>query len=179
MFMRDNRRVGNQKKNGKTQFLSLSGKALLRQNLPLAVSAILGGVLILILPNLIDLVNVFGNYIYQAEYTFCSLILLQLALFLCVYLRDILSKTQYKKLFSSKVFLIEASAITLFVLLCFLTPIGNLFGLVSNPPMYLIISFLPALSFLVCFYAMSFPRKNKADKLVTGEKAERKENKQK
>lgn len=179
MFMRDNRRVGNQKKNVKTQFLSLSGKTLLKQNLPLAVSAILGGVLILILPNLIDLVNVFGNYIYQAEYTFCSLILLQLALFLCVYLRDILSKTQYKKLFSSKVFLIEASAITLFVLLCFLTPIGNLFGLVSNPPMYLIISFLPALSFLVCFYAMSFPRKNKADKLVTGEKAERKENKQK
>lgn len=161
MFMRDNRRVGAEKKNIKRDMLSQSVISIPKRELPLTVSALLGAVLTLLLPNLIGLVDAFGNFNFKAEYTFCALALLQLALLLCVYMRDILSKSQYKKLFSSKVFLIELGAIVLFVLICFLTPLGNFFGLVSNPPIYMLASFLPAIAFMICFYAMSFPKEAK------------------
>lgn len=161
MFMRDNRRVGAEKKNIKSEFVHQSVLGIPQRHLPLMISSLLGAVLTLLLPNLIGLIDVFGNFNFKAEYTFCSLALLQLALFLCVYMRDILSKSQYKKLLSSKVFLIELGAIVLFVIICFLTPLGNLFGLVSNPIIYFLASFLPAIAFMICFYAISFPKEAK------------------
>ena len=66
-----------------------------------------------------------------------------------------------RKLFTNKIFIIELATAFVFVLICFLTPLGNLFGLVNNPIIYLIASFLPSIAFLICFYAMSFPRKKK------------------
>ena len=175
MFMRDNRRVGAQKKNIKKEFLDTSLKSLFKKHFPITVASLLGSVLILLIPNLISLFNIFGNYIYRAEYTFTSLLLLQFALFVCVYVKDILSKSQMKKLFTNKIFIIELSATFILVLICFFTPVGNLFGLVSNPVIYLLASFLPAIAFIICYYAMSFPKKKK----ITDEKGKKTLKKQK
>ena len=175
VFMSDNRRVGFANKKIKKDVAGQSILGLPKKYIPLSAASLLGAVLTLLLPNLIGLLNVFGNFNFKGEYTFCALALLQLALFLCVYLRDILSKSQYKKLFTLPVFVIGLAAISLFVLICFLTPIGNLFGLVSNPPMYLISSFLPAIAFMICFYAVAFPKK--AEKNKTNSKKEEKKQK--
>jgi hypothetical protein len=175
MFMRDNRRVGAQKKNIKKELLDTSLKSLFKKHFPITVASLLGSVLILLIPNLISLLNIFGNYIYRAEYTFTSLLLLQFALFVCVYVKDILSKSQMKKLFTNKIFIIELSATFILVLVCFFTPVGNLFGLVSNPVIYLLASFLPAIAFIICYYAMSFPKKKK----ITDEKGKKAIKKQK
>ena len=175
MFMRDNKRVGAQRKNIKKEMLDTSIGSLFKKHLPLTVASLLGAVLTLLLPNLIGLLDIFGNYIYKAEYTFTALLLLQLSLFVCIYVRDILSKSQMKRLFTNKIFLIELASGLLLVLLCFLTPIGNLFGLVSNPIIYLLASFLPAIAFIICYYAMSFPKKKK----IGEEKGKKSEKKQK
>ena len=172
MFMRDTRRVGAQKKNVKTELLDSKILSTPKGQIPLAVAALLGAVLTLLLPNLIGLLNIFGNYIYKAEYTFTALALLQLSLFICVYVKDILSKSQMRRLFTNKIFIIELASALLFMLVCFLTPVGNLFGLVSNPIIYLLASFLPAIAFIICYYAMSFPKKKK-----NGEEKSRKSDK--
>ena len=175
MFMRDNKRVGAQRKNIKKEMLDTSIGSLFKKHLPLTVASLLGAVLTLLLPNLIGLLDIFGNYIYKAEYTFTALLLLQLSLFVCIYVRDILSKSQMKRLFTNKIFLIELASGVLLVLLCFLTPVGNLFGLVSNPIIYLLASFLPAIAFIICYYAMSFPKKKK----IGEEKGKKSKKKQK
>ena len=159
MFMRDNRRVGAQRKNVKSEMLQMKARSLLKEQRPLTVASLVGAVLTMLLPNLIGLLSIFGNYIYKAEYTFTALLLLQLSLFLCVYLKDILSKSGHKRLFTNKVFIIELVSMLAFLLLCFFTPVGNLFGLVSNPVIYFLASFVPSIAFLICFYAMSFPKK--------------------
>ena len=164
MFMRDNRRVGAERKNIKKELLDTTMISLPKKYLPLTVASLLGALLTLLLPNLIGLIDIFGNYIYKAEYTFTALLLLQLSLFLCVFVRDILSKSQMRKLFTNKIFIIELVTEFVLVLICFLTPLGNLFGLVNNPVIYLIASFLPAIAFLICFYTMSFPKKKKIGK---------------
>jgi hypothetical protein len=169
IFMRDTRRVGAEKKNIKKELLDTSITSLPQKHLPLTAASLLGAVLTLLIPNLIGLLDIFGNYIYKAEYTFTALLLLQLSLFICVYVKDILSKAQMRKLFTNKVFIIELAVAFVLVLICFLTPLGNLFGLVNNPIVYLIASFLPSIAFLICFYAMSFPKKKK-----TGEEKSKK-----
>ena len=174
MFMRDNRRVGAQKKNVKTELIDTKMRALFKKCFPLTVSALLGAVLTLFIPNLIGLIDIFGNYIYKAEYTFTALILLQLALFMCIYVKDILSRKQIRKLFTNKIFIIELASALAIILICFLTPVGNFFGLVSNPMIYLLASFVPAIAFLICFYAVSFPKEKKKGE-EKGNKTEKKQ----
>ena len=163
IFAADMRRGRLLKRLDSSSIMKLSGKDIIFGNRLLLISSLVGAVLILLLPNLISLISIFDNYIYKAEFTFVALALLNLCVWWSVYSPDILDTKLLKRLFQNKLFVIEISCVALFVIICFLTPIGKLFGLVSNPPIYLILSFLPSVAFVVCYIIMTF-NKDKAKK---------------
>ncbi|MBE6593889.1 MAG: cation-transporting P-type ATPase [Ruminococcaceae bacterium] len=156
IFATDMRRGRLSRRLDSSSIMRVGEKDLILGDRALLVSSLVGAALILLLPNLISLISFFDNYIYKAEFTFVALALLNLCIWWSVYSTDILDTKLLKKLFQNKLFLIELFGVTLFVLICFLTPIGRLFGLVSNPPIYLILSFLPSVAFVVCYVIMTF-----------------------
>lgn len=132
-----------------------------KRDMPLAIATLLSALISIFLPHLIDLFGIFGNYVYKAEYSFCSILLAQLCLFVCVYSNGVFRTDEIKKLFRNKIFIAELVSAAVFVLLAFLTPFGRLFGLVSNPPMYVITSVIPAAALLVCYLILKFSGANK------------------
>lgn len=160
VFATDMRRVKLPRRTASSDIMKYSGIDLLIKDKALLISSAIGSVLILLLPNLISLVSFFDNYIYKAEFTFVALALLNLCIWWSVYSADVLDTKLLKKLFANRLFVIELSIVTLFIIICFLTPIGKLFGLVNNPPIYLILSFIPAIAFVVAYVILTFNRSN-------------------
>jgi magnesium-transporting ATPase (P-type) len=162
IFTADHRRGGVLTRNVKNELSEFDFAGTLKKNKALSISALLGAILCLILPRLADLVSVFGEYFYTAEYTFVALVTIQICLFVCVYVGDIMDNMALKKLFKIRLFIIELCSAGAFLLLSFVTPIGRLFGLVKNPIIYFLLSLLPAVAFTVCYLVMTFPKKKKA-----------------
>ena len=140
---------------------------VLQSERPLLISTLLGAVLCLVLPNLISLIGVFDNYLFRAEFTFMTTALMQLMLFICVYAGDLLDKKAMKKVLRNRIFLIESGALVLFLVLCFLTPIGSFFGLIKNPIIYLILSLIPPIALAICYAVLTFPKKNEKGRIKT------------
>ena len=154
----------------RTELTTFKFLTLFKRDFPLLVSTLAGAFLSLLLPHLIGLLGVFGQYVYRVEYSFCAILLMQFCLFVLIYIPDILDAKEWKKLFSKSLFIVELVASGVFLLLCFLTPIGRFFGLVKNPPMYLIVSIVPAIVLTTCYFIMSF-KKSRGNK---GSRNERK-----
>ena len=133
--------------------------SILKRERTLLLSTLLGGVLCLLLPNLVSMIGVFDNYIYRAEFTFISTAMMQTVLFICVYAGDLLNKNAMKKVYKNKIFIAQILSLTVFVALCLLTPIGSFFGLLANPVIYLLLSFVPPAAVLICYETLSFPKK--------------------
>lgn len=128
------------------------------------ISSLIGALLCLILPNILGSIGVFGKYYYRAEYTFIAISLVQVCLFACVYVKDLLDVRSLKKLFGVKLFLIELVCIAAFILVCLVTPVGKLFGIVSIGFAYLVLSLFPATAFIVSYIVMGFALKKKNGK---------------
>lgn len=163
IFATDHRKGGTLTREVKSRLLDIDFVSTLKNNKALVASSLLGTFMCLVLPNLAGLINAFGKYFYTAEFTLISLTLLQICLFVCVYVKDIMDTEAIKKLFGIRLFLIELGSVAAFFLLSFITPFGRLFGLVKIPILYLLLAFLPAAAFAVCYAAMSFPKKAKPD----------------
>ena len=164
IFACDHRRGGMLTRDVKKQLTDFDFVGTVKNNKALVTSALIGSFLCLILPNLAGLIDGFGKYFYTAEYTLIALVLLQICLFVCIYVGDIMNKAALKKLFGIKLFVIELCSIGVFFLLSFLTPLGVLFGLVRVPILYLLLAFVPAAAFAICYIAMSFPKSKKTEK---------------
>ena len=163
IFATDHRRGGMLTREVKNRLIGLDFVGTLKNNKALVASSLLGAFLCIVLPKLAGLIDAFGKYFYTAEYTFISLVLLQLCLFVCMYVGDIMDGAALKKLFAKKLFVIELCTIGVFLLLSLITPFGILFGLVRSPILYTLLTLVPAIAFLICYLAMTFPKKKNTD----------------
>ena len=68
-----------------------------------------------------------------------------------------------KRLFAQKLFIIELCTVGGFLLLSLITPFGILFGLVRSPILYTLLTLVPAVAFLICYLAMTFPKKKNTE----------------
>ena len=122
------------------------------------VSAVVGGLSILLLPRLFGFIGWFGPYHYKVEFSFVSLIAAHFLLLL-VMRYDLLSMP--RKLMSDIRWILYGAVLIAFLLLCFLVqPIGVLFDLEEQPFGFWLLSFVPSL-LLVFSYWVSTSYKNK------------------
>jgi len=160
VFMSDTRRSSRTCKEIKKEFSQQTLVGFVKSNLSLLISAGLGSVLTLVLPHLMSLIDVFGSYNYRAEFTFMSLILMQLLTLLCIYSVDLRNIETHKRLLSSYPFIISIGLSVVFMALCLIVrPIGNFFGIVKNPLPYFLLSFVPAIAFGLCYFVMTLSEK--------------------
>ncbi len=158
IFASDMRRGRLKRKTTDSELMKFNFLRTVRDNKNILVPTLVGAVLCLLLPNLVSLIPIFDNYVYRSEFTFTVTALLQICLFACIYAEDILDKTVMKKMCKNKIFLVEISALAIFTALCYLTPLGVLFGLSKNPVIYFLLSFVPPIALLVSYVAVTFPK---------------------
>ena len=164
LFMSDTRRSTQSIKKIKTALTDYGVVGTVMTNLRLFISAALGSVLVLLLPNLLGLVSIFGNYLYKSEFTYMSLLFMQILTVFCVYSGDLANLQAHKRLVSSYVAMAEGAVIVLFTAICLIIrPVGAFFGIVKNPLPYFLLSFVPAIAFGVCYFIMSMNKPTKAN----------------
>ena len=156
VFMGDTRRCNRTCREIKKDFSEQTLAEFVRSNLNILISVGLGSVLTLVLPHFMSLIDVFGSYNYKAEFTFMSLLLIQLLLLVCIYSEDLRRVDVHKRLLYSYPFIISLALSVLFVAVCLIfRPIGNFFGIVANPLPYFMLSFVPALACGLCYFVMT------------------------
>ena len=164
VFLGDTRRSTQSYKKIQREFEHPDLKNIIKENLPLTVSMLLGSIMTLLLPNVLSLSHLFGRYAYKAEFTFISLSLMQLLTLLVVYSGDLRRTELHVRLSRSPWVIAQGITLVLFTLLCLVTPMGNMFGIVRNPIGYFLVSFVPAIAFGVCHFVMTVPKKHASKK---------------
>ena len=100
----------------------------------------------ILLPMAFDFIGVFGQYLYKIEYLFCAMMWLHFTLAYYIRYGTIFN---VKAAIKNKLLLgLILGIIAFVVLVTFVTPIGLLFDIVSNPLPYFILSFVPTLIFI-------------------------------
>ena len=151
VFVSDNRRVLGDRKKLRSSLINQGVIEIVKENKTLSISALIGALLTLILPRLFDVIGVFGSYLYRAEFTFISLVLMQMLTFFFIYSGDFKNKKIYLRLVNNKWIRITLAVTVLFTLICFITPVGQLFGVIRSPIFYFLLSFVPAVAYGFCF----------------------------
>lgn len=154
LFMSDTRRCADDYKALRRFFKDGSADTIVRSNIKISLCSLIGALLTLILPAFLGLFSFFGTYIYKAEFTFMALLMLQIVLLVCVYARDLRNYPALYRLVKDKWAIATLSVSVIFTLLCFITPMGALFGIVRNPVFYFFLSFLPPVAFALCFFIL-------------------------
>jgi hypothetical protein len=89
-----------------------------------------------------------GPYLYKTEYLFCAMMWLHPVLFYYVKFGGI---NNIDRAIKDKAFICIFTGIILLVaLIFFISPLGMMFGIVENPIMYFVLSFMP-----VCAFALT------------------------
>ena len=164
IFMNDTRRCTEEYRGIRAFFKEQNAYGIIRSNLKLSVCALVGSVLTLLLPTFFGLFSFFGGYVYRAEFTFMALLMMNLALLVCVYANDLRNVSGLRRFISDRWSIAALCVCVLFTLLCLLTPMGALFGIVRNPVFYFLLSFVPPIAFILCFFFTSVD-KNKKEKM--------------
>ena len=135
-------RCGAENAKGHRSFLG-EFKAPLRNNAGILISSAAGGVLAVILPNIIGSLGFMGQYFYQTEYLFISMILLHITLIYCIRF-DNLRRFGAADM---NVFAIALDiSVALFLILCFLIePIGVFFDVLNITLPYLLLTLIPSI----------------------------------
>ena len=117
----------------------------------LMLSALCAGFFALLLPIFVDLTGVFGQYLYQIEYLFSVLLWLHLGTAYYVRYKTILN---VREVIKNRIFMAMTIGVVVFVaMISFITPLGLLFEVISNPLPYFVLSFIPVLLFAVIMEA--------------------------
>ena len=167
LFMMNPRRAGASVKSVKRMYAEERVRDIIKKYRSVFACAIFSGVLVVVLPSIFDTFNLFGGYQYKEEFTYLSLMLIQIATLASLYTFDLQNKKALKNLFTRKIFIAEIIAFVLFTALSFLiTPMGNFLGLesgfVTMTPFYFLLTVVPAAAFAVCYTVM----------IATGERAD-------
>lgn len=167
LFMMNPRRAGASVKSVKRMYAEERVRDIIKKYRSVFACAIFSGVLVVVLPSIFDTFNLFGGYQYKEEFTYLSLMLIQIATLASLYTFDLRNKKALKNLFTRRIFIAEIIAFVLFTALSFLiTPMGNFLGLesgfVTMTPFYFLLTVVPAAAFAVCYTVM----------IATGERAD-------
>ena len=161
IFAADTRRVTENRSTLRKRLDGMSIEFAVKSNARLSICVVLGSVLTLLLPEIFGILGYFGGYVHKAEFAFVSLMLMHIAVFWLVYKRDGNDKTTAARLFRNIFTKICLAVCAMFLLVCFLTPVGKLFGVVRLPLFYLMLAIVPALAFVICYTVMGNKAKNK------------------
>lgn len=159
LFMMNSRRAGVSVKNVKKMYTEEKIKDIIKKYKNILFCSVLGGILVVVLPAIFDSFDLFGGYQYKEEFTYISLMLMQLVTVAVLYTVDLRNKAVLKYLFTRFIFLIEICVFVVLTLLSFLiTPVGDFFGLevgfVTLTPFYFLLTVVPAVAFTVCYIVM-------------------------
>lgn len=159
LFMMNPRRAGASVKSVKRMYAEERVRDIIKKYRSVFACAIFSGVLVVVLPSIFDTFNLFGGYQYKEEFTYLSLMLIQIATLASLYTFDLRNKKALKNLLTRKIFISEIIAFVLFTALSFLiTPMGNFLGLesgfVTMTPFYFLLTVVPAAAFAVCYTVM-------------------------
>ena len=166
LFMMNSRRAGASVKSVKKLYSEERISSIIKKYKNILICSLLGGVLVVVLPAIFDSFNLFGGYQYKEEFTYLSLMFIQLSTVAAVYTFDVRNKAILKYLFTRKIFLAEIIAfVTLAALSFLITSVGNFLGLESGfitiTPFYFLLTVVPAFAFIVCYTVMLMTEKEK------------------
>ena len=122
---------------------------------PLWISATAGALTLVLLPRLMDWLALGGRYYFKAEFSFCAILYLHL---MAIFVFLIGWPRYPKELLSYRGFWALVVGVLGFLALCFAwDSLGILFDMASNPPIYALFSFAPAIVFglVYSFFAVS------------------------
>lgn len=166
ILLEDARKVGEDRRKLKKSVTGQGVRDIVESNKTVAVCALVGSLLTLLLPRFFDMLVVFGSYLYSSEFTFISLTLMQVLTLVCLYCKDFRNKNALLRLINNIWAQIGVGVTVVFTALCLLTPVGKLFGVVKIPVFYFLISIVPAFAYAICFAVMT----NNEKKRVKGKK---------
>lgn len=158
IMLEDTRRAGEERRRLRQSVTQRDVRDIVGSNKTVAICALVGSLLTLLLPRFFDMLVIFGSYLYSAEFTFISLMLMQMLTLVCLYAKDIKNKNAMLRLINNRWAQVGAVTSVIFIALCLLTPIGKLFGVVKIPIFYFLISLIPAFAFAICFVVMTFSK---------------------
>ncbi len=169
LFMMNSKRAGASVKSVKRMYSEDSVKDIIKKYKSILICAVVSGAMIVLLPSIFDTFNLFGGYQYKEEFTYLSLMLIQLVTVAALYTFDLRNKAAIKNLFTRNIFLIEIAIFVLLTLFSFLiTSVGNFLGLesgfVTMTPFYFLLTIVPAFAFAVCYTVMLATDKGKGSK---------------
>ena len=159
LFMMNSKRSGASVKSIKKNYSEDRLIDVIKKYKSILICTLISSVLVVFLPTIFDTFNLFGGYLYKEEYTYLSLMLIQLALVAAVYAFDLRNKNAVKHLFTRKIFLAEIISFVVLTAVSFIvTPIGDFLGLESGfitlTPFYFLLTIVPAIAFVVCYMIM-------------------------
>lgn len=159
LFMMNSKKASSSLKNIKKTYAEERIKDVIKKYKNVLICTLFSSVLSVILPTIFDSFNLFGGYRYKEEYTYLSLMLVQLVLVATVYAFDLRNKLALKHLFTRKIFVAEIITFVALTSLAFIvTPIGNALklesGFVTITPFYFLLTIVPAVAFIVCYSVM-------------------------
>ena len=175
LFMMNSRRAGASVKSVKRMYADEGIRDIIKKYKNILICSVFSGALIVVLPSIFDTFNLFGGYQYKEEFTYLSLMLIQLVIVAALYTFDLRNKAAIKNLFTRNIFLVEIAAFILLTLFSFLiTSVGNFLGLesgfVTMTPFYFLLTVVPAFAFAVCYTVMLATDKSKGNKKSRGAK---------
>ena len=175
LFMMNSRRAGASVKSVKRMYADEGIRDIIKKYKNILICSVFSGALIVVLPSIFDTFNLFGGYQYKEEFTYLSLMLIQLVIVAALYTFDLRNKAAIKNLFTRNIFLVEIAAFILLTLFSFLiTSVGNFLGLesgfVTMTPFYFLLTVVPACAFAVCYTVMLATDKSKGNKKSRGAK---------
>ena len=159
LFMMNSRRAGASVKNVKKMYTDEKIKDIIKKYKNVLFSSVLGGALVVVLPAIFDSFDLFGGYQYKEEFTYISLMLMQLVTVAVIYTFDLRNKSLLKHLFTRYIYLLEIVVFVVITLLSFLiTPMGDFLGIKSGfvtlTPFYFLLTIIPAVAFTLCYLVM-------------------------
>ena len=179
LFMMNSKRAGASVKNVKKMYAEERVRDIIKKYKNILMCSVFAGALVLIIPSIFDTFNLFGGNQYKEEFTYLSLMFIQIVILAAVYTFDIRSKASVKNLFTRKIFVAEILVFVLITALSFIvTPIGDFIGLesgfVTMAPFYFLLTIVPAFAFAVCYIVMLATDKNGGNRENARENSHRK-----
>lgn len=133
-------------------FASILGefRSPLKHNAGMIAAAAGGALVSVILPNLVGAIGIFGQYFYQTEYLFISMILLHITLMYCIRFDNL---RRFGTAEINKWAIALDAFVLLFVIFCFaIEPIGVFFDVLQITLPYLLLTVIPSVICAVLYF---------------------------
>lgn len=125
-------------------------RAPIRNNAGMIISATVGGLCAVLLPNLIGAIGFMGQYFYETEYLFISMMLLHVTLMYCIRIDNL---RRFGVADINKVAIGLNIFVALFTLSCFtIEPIGVFFDVLEITFPYLLLTLVPSVLCAVLYF---------------------------